>query len=127
MKALLRRTVLISAIILTAALSSCDTDDWKLEKEIIGSWGWYYEEPGMYEEIIYNFTSGGKWSYMYIYEDEYGRYQSDVDGGYYNIDFGYLKLHSNFSGDNYSYDIDISGKRMRLRKGDFRLELERLR
>lgn len=127
MKTVMQKTLLVSMMFLTLGLTSCDDDDWVLEKEIVGSWSWYYEDRELYEEIIYNFTPDGKWSYLYIYEDMYGRYQSDVDGGYYNIEFGRLNLYSNFYNTHYIYDVDIHGRRMYLWDGEYEYELERIR
>lgn len=127
MKTVMQKTLLVSMMFLTLGLTSCDDDDWVLEKEIVGSWSWYYEDRELYEEIIYNFTPDGKWSYLYIYEDMYGRYQSDVDGGYYNIEFGRLNLYSNFYNMHYIYDVDIHGRRMYLWDGEYEYELERIR
>ena len=118
---------MLSMIFLTMGLTSCDDEDWRLENEIVGSWNWYYEDRELYEEIIYNFTPDGRWTYLYIYEDIYGRYSSDVDGGYYNIEFGKLELYSNFYGQHYIYDIDIYGRRMHLWDGEYEYELERIR
>lgn len=127
MKTVMQKTLLVSMMFLTLGLTSCDDDDWVLEKEIVGSWSWYYEDRELYEEIIYNFTPDGKWSYLYIYEDMYGHYQSDVDGGYYNIEFGRLNLYSNFYNMHYIYDVDIHGRRMYLWDGEYEYELERIR
>lgn len=93
----------------------------------MGSWYWHYEDRELYEEVVYNFTPDGKWTYLYIYEDAYGRYNSEVDGGYYDIDFGRLELYSNFYGDTYYYDVEIRGKRMFLWDGEYETELTRLR
>ena len=110
---------------LTLGLTSCDDDDWRLEEEIIGSWNWHYEDRNGYEDITYSFTSDGKWSYLYIYNDDYGRYQSDVDGGYYSINYGKLELYSNFYDQHYIYDLDIHGRKMTLWDGKYEYELER--
>lgn len=127
MKTVMQKTLLVSMMFLTLGLTSCDDEDWVLEKEIVGSWSWYYEDRELYEEIIYNFTPDGKWSYLYIYEDMYGHYQSDVDGGYYDIEFGRLNLYSNFYNMHYIYDVDIHGRRMYLWDGEYEYELERIR
>lgn len=127
MKALFRKTLLLSMMFLTLGLTSCDDDDWRLEEEIVGSWCWYYEDKDEYEEIIYNFTPNGKWSYLYIYEDAYGRYKSDVDGGFYSIEYGQLELYSNFYDRHYTYDLDIRGRKMYLWDGEYEYELERTR
>lgn len=125
MKALLRNILALS--LLTLTLTACESDDWRLEREIVGSWLWYYEDYGVYEEETYTFTENGKWSYLYIYEDAFGRYQSEVDGGYYTISYEVLYLHSNFDNNSYSYDIDIHGKRMYLGYDNGEVEYLRIR
>lgn len=127
MKTLLKKSLLLSMLVFAVALASCDNDDWRLEKEIIGSWNWYYEDGKKSEEIIYSFTPDGKWTYLYIYSDKYGYYETDVDGGYYNIFYGKLQLSSNFYNEDYTYDVDIHGRRMYLWDGEYEYELERIR
>ena len=127
MKTLLKKSLLLSLLFLCVGLTSCEDEDWRLENEIVGSWSWYYEDRELYEEITYNFTPEGKWSYLYIYEDIYGRYNSEVDGGYYSIVNGELQMYSNFFNTHYRYDVDIHGRRMFLWDGEYEYELERIR
>ena len=119
--------MLLTMLLVTMGLASCDNDDWRLEQEIVGAWGWYYEDRELYEEVTYSFTPDGNWVYVYMYEDIYGRYHSEVDGGYYNINYGQLNMYSNFYNDTYSYEVDIHGNRMYLWDGEYETELRRIR
>ena len=114
-------------VLMALGLASCDKEDWRLEQEIVGAWNWYYEDRELYEDVTYNFTPDGKWVYVYIYEDVYGRYNSEVDAGSYAIAMGQLNMYSSFYGDTYRYDIDIHGNRMYLRDGKYEMELRRIR
>ena len=127
MKAFVEKTILSFMLVMALGLTSCENDDWRLKEAIVGSWYWYYEDRDLYEEVTYNFTPDGKWTYLYIYEDIYGRYNSEVDGGYYDIDMGRLLLYSNFYDDAYYYDVEIHGRRMILWDGEYETELTRLR
>ena len=88
MERILRNTMMAVVVLMTLGLVSCDKEDWRLEQEIVGAWSWYYEDRELYEEVTYNFTPDGKWVYVYIYEDVYGRYNSEVDAGNYAIAMG---------------------------------------
>ena len=127
MSAVFKKVMLSMLMLMTLVLASCENDNWRLENESIGSWSYYYEDAALYEEVTYNFTPSGKWSYLYIYEDIFGRYQSEVDGGYYTISYGRLNLYSNFYGDSFWYEVDIKGNRMYLWDGEYETELYRLR
>ena len=127
MKKILRNTMLLTMLLVTMGLASCESDDWRLEQEIVGAWRWYYEDRDLYEEVTYSFTEDGNWVYVYLYEDVYGRYHSEVDGGYYSINLGHLNLYSNFYNDTYSYEIDIHRNRMYFWDGEYETELKRIR
>lgn len=127
MKKILRNTILLTMLFVTMGFVSCDNDDWRLEQEIVGAWGWYYEDRELYEEVTYSFTPDGNWVYVYMYEDIYGRYHSEVDGGYYSINYGQLNMYSNFYNDTYCYEVDIHGNRMYLWDGEYETELRRIR
>ncbi len=127
MERIFRNTMMAVVVLMTLGLVSCDKEDWRLEQEIVGAWSWYYEDRELYEEVTYNFTPDGKWVYVYIYEDVYGRYNSEVDAGTYGIAMGQLNMYSSFYGDTYRYDIDIHGNRMYLWDGKYEMELRRIR
>ena len=127
MERIFRNTMMAVVVLMTLGLVSCDKEDWRLEQEIVGAWNWYYEDRELYEEVTYNFTPDGKWVYVYIYEDVYGHYNSEVDAGNYAIAMGQLNMYSSFYGDTYRYDIDIHGNRMYLWDGKYEMELRRIR
>ena len=127
MKRIFRNAMMAVVVLMALGLASCDKEDWRLEQEIVGAWNWYYEDRELYEDVTYNFTPDGKWVYVYIYEDVYGRYNSEVDAGSYAIAMGQLNMYSSFYGDTYRYDIDIHGNRMYLWDGKYEMELRRVR
>lgn len=127
MKTILRKTILLPVMLAAFLLTSCENEDWRLEEEIIGSWSYYYEDDFMFEEEEFSFTPSGNWTYRYNYQSTRGEYQSEVDGGTYEISYGRLLLYSNFYRDQYTYDVEIYGNRLVLRNGEYRGEFVRFR
>ena len=127
MKTMLRKLFLPLVAMLPLLFVSCDSNDYYLEGEIVGSWSWIYEDANVFEEEVYDFDPAGRWTYRYIYENTYGEYIYEVDAGTYDISYGQLKLRSNFSDVSYSYGMSISGGRLLLRVDGQYYEYQRYR
>lgn len=127
MKTMLRKLFLPLVAMLPLLFVSCDSNDYYLEDEIIGSWSWIYEDANVFEEEVYDFDPTGRWTYRYIYENVYGEYIYEVDAGTYFISYGQLNLRSNFSGNLYSYSVSVRNDKMILRDGDYYCEFWRYR
>lgn len=127
MKTMLRKLFLPLVAMLPLLFVSCDSNDYYLEGEIVGSWSWIYEDANVFEEEAYDFDPAGRWTYRYIYENTYGEYIYEVDAGTYDISYGQLKLRSNFSGNLYYFSISVRNDKMILRDGEYYCEFWRYR
>ena len=69
METMLRKFLLPLVAMLPLLFVSCDSNDYYLEDEIIGSWSWIYEDANVFEEEAYDFDPTGRWTYRYVYEN----------------------------------------------------------
>ena len=124
---MLGKRLLLMAAMLPLLFVSCDSNDFYLEDEIVGSWSAVYEDETVFEEESYDFDPTGRWTYRYVYENIFGENIYEVDAGTFYIRYGILKLESNFTGHTYSYAMSIYGNRLLLRDGEYSCEFLRYR
>ena len=124
---MLGKRLLLMAAMLPLLFVSCDSNDFYLEDEIIGSWSAVYEDKTVFEEEAYDFDPTGRWTYRYVYDNVFGESIYEVDAGTFYIRYGILKLESNFTGHKYSYAMSIYGNRLLLRDGEYSCEFLRYR
>lgn len=127
MRTVLKNLSLTVAVVFTLGIVSCDSNDFYLEDEIVGSWSAVYEDKTVFEEEAYDFDPTGRWTYRYVYENIFGENIYEVDAGTFYIRYGILKLESNFTGHTYSYAMSIYGNRLLLRDGEYSCEFLRYR
>ncbi|MBR5852057.1 MAG: hypothetical protein IKY73_06005 [Bacteroidaceae bacterium] len=124
---MLRKLMLAVAAVCTFGLFSCDTNDFHLQDEIVGSWSWIYEDDAVFEEEVYDFDPDGRWTYRYIYDNIFGEYIYEVDAGTYYVSYGKLRLESNFTGRVNTFSVNVRNDVMLLRDGDYYCEFLRYR
>ena len=127
MRTILKSLAFVVAVVCTLGIVSCDSNDFYLEDEIVGSWSAVYEDATVFEEEVYDFDPSGRWTYRYIYENVYGEYIYEVDAGTYYVRYGLLKLESNFTWKTYSFGMSILGNRLLLKDGEYSCEFFRYR
>ena len=127
MRTILKSLAFVVAVVCTLGIVSCDSNDFYLEDEIVGSWSAVYEDATVFEEEVYDFDPSGRWTYRYIYENVYGEYIYEVDAGTYYVRYGLLKLESNFTWKTYSFGMSIFGNRLLLKDGEYSCEFFRYR
>lgn len=127
MEKLLRKSLVIPFLFMAFGLLSCDDDDWRMEERLVGEWVYYYEDRDMIEEERFVFTPDGRWSSTYYYSDVWGKRDSRIDGGYFEVDYGRLKLYSNYFDDILIFDVEFRGNRLYLWDGNVELEYIRYR
>lgn len=124
---MLGKRLFLMAAMLPLLFVSCDSNDFYLEDEIIGSWSAVYEDKTVFEEEAYDFDPTGRWTYRYVYDNVFGESIYEVDAGTYYVRYGVLRLESNFTGQTYSYAMSIYGNRLLLRDGEYSCEFLRYR
>lgn len=124
---MLGKRLLLMAAMLPLLFVSCDSHDFYLEDEIIGSWSAVYEDKTVFEEEAYDFDPTGRWTYRYVYDNVFGESIYEVDAGTYYVRYGVLRLESNFTGHMYSFAMSIYGNRLLLRDGEYSCEFLRYR
>ena len=124
---MLGKRLLLMAAMLPLLFVSCDSNDFYLEDEIIGSWSAVYEDKTVFEEEAYDFDPTGRWTYRYVYDNVFGESIYEVDAGTYYVRYGVLRLESNFTGHMYSFAMSIYGNRLLLRDGEYSCEFLRYR
>jgi hypothetical protein len=126
MKKLSRICLLLPFLLFTSSLVSC-YNDWGTEKQLVGEWVYHYENYEMVEEERFIFTEDGKWSSSYYYRDIWGKNENRVDGGFFEVDFGILKLYSNYYDDVVTFDVRVSGCTLCLWNDEVEIEYRRYR
>ncbi len=127
MRIILKNLAFAVAVVCTLGIVSCDSNDFYLEEEIIGSWSAVYEDKTVFEEEAYDFDPTGRWTYRYVYDNVFGESIYEVDAGTYYVRYGVLRLESNFTGHMYSFAMSIYGNRLLLRDGEYSCEFLRYR
>ncbi len=127
MRTILKSLAFAVAVVCTLGIVSCDSNDFYLEDEIIGSWSAVYEDKTVFEEEAYDFDPTGRWTYRYVYDNVFGESIYEVDAGTYYVRYGVLRLESNFTGHMYSFAMSIYGNRLLLRDGEYSCEFLRYR
>ena len=69
---MLGKRLLLMAAMLPLLFVSCDSNDFYLEDEIVGSWSAVYEDKTVFEEEAYDFDPTGRWTYRYVYDNVFG-------------------------------------------------------
>ena len=127
MRTILKSLAFAVAVVCTLGIVSCDSNDFYLEDEIVGSWSAVYEDKTVFEEEAYDFDPTGRWTYRYVYDNVFGESIYEVDAGTYYVRYGVLRLESNFTGHMYSFAMSIYGNRLLLRDGEYSCEFLRYR
>lgn len=127
MEKLLRKSLVIPFLFMAFGLVSCDNDDWRMEERLVGEWVYYYEDRDMIEEERFCFTREGLWTSTYYYDDIWGPSVTRVDGGYFEVELGRLKLYSSYYDDIRVFDVEFRGNRLYLWNGDVEMEYIRYR